>query len=513
MQPEAGPVLPIVLLRSRAAERYTGAIRPKPFYSGSRNQLPITVAILLSTTLCVDSPTGSFFSVLPGVPARLLLVPTYLFRAIRRFSTANKAAKMSSRGAGEQPDKSYGEPLNTSESCRQSTARLCIWSACAHNPMQRKRRSGRIAKELPIVLLGTDTTGKVFSEETKTVVLSRHGAGVVTRYRFSPDELLTLRLAGTAKEAAIRLVGQIGGEPGRYVYGVAFVDPDPDFWPMEFPPPDPFEPADRQIALECSMCQTRLEMEQGDIEEDVYSVNGNILRFCAECGTSTPWKKAEGEALPAPPARPTQPIFNLTVLTPQPKTSKPYLDVPGPAFAESFEPALAAAHTPGSVAPSSYSAASTTSEFASLSDIQVSATVASATAVLQSPEPVTKPMVPPATPRDVAARELDANGRPLNKRRNVRIRVSFSACVRHPAHADEIVECENVSKGGVCFHSLQQYALDSFVEVAAPFSPGEAALFVPAQIKRVEPLSGGLVFRYGVEYTKFSSSQPYSQSS
>jgi len=115
--------------------------------------------------------------------------------------------------------------------------------------------------------------------------------------------------------------------------------------------------------------------------------------------------------------------------------------------------------------------------------------------------------------QDVPARELDANGRPVNKRRNVRIRVSFSACVRHPAHADEVVECENVSKGGVCFHSLQQYPLDSFIEVAAPFSPGETALFVPAQIKRIEPLSGGLVFRYGVEYTKFSSTQPYSQSS
>jgi hypothetical protein len=106
--------------------------------------------------------------------------------------------------------------------------------------MPQKRRSGRITKEIPIVLLGTDATGKVFSEETNTVVLSRHGAGVVTRYRFSPDELLTLRLTGTAKEAAIRLVGQIGGEPGRYVYGVTFVDPDPDFWPMDFPPPDPF---------------------------------------------------------------------------------------------------------------------------------------------------------------------------------------------------------------------------------------------------------------------------------
>ena len=112
--------------------------------------------------------------------------------------------------------------------------------------MQRKRRSGRIAKELPIVLLGTDATGKVFSEETITVVLSRHGAGVVTRYRFSPDERLTLRLPSLAKEAEIRLVGQIGGKPGRYVYGVTFVDPNPDFWPMEFPPPDPFEPGSQK---------------------------------------------------------------------------------------------------------------------------------------------------------------------------------------------------------------------------------------------------------------------------
>jgi hypothetical protein len=382
--------------------------------------------------------------------------------------------------------------------------------------MPQKRRSGRITKEIPIVLLGTDATGKVFSEETNTVVLSRHGAGVVTRYRFSPDELLTLRLTGTAKEAAIRLVGQIGGEPGRYVYGVTFVDPDPDFWPMDFPPPDPFESPSQQIALECSMCQTRVDIEPGDIEDDVYAVNGNILRFCAECGTSTPWKKAVGEALPAQPVRPAKSNLNLLPLTPAPKTSKAVPNTP--TLEESFEPVLGASYMPGSDAPSSYSASSATSEFASLSDIQDSPSVASATAVLQAPEPVT---APPATKaahqvaklQDVPARELDSNGRPLNKRRNVRIRVSFSACVRHPAHADEVVECENVSKGGVCFHSLQQYPLDSFIEIAAPFSPGETALFVPGQIKRVEPLSGGLVFRYGVEYTKFSSTQPYSQSS
>lgn len=80
--------------------------------------------------------------------------------------------------------------------------------------------------------------------------------------------------------------------------------------------------------------------------------------------------------------------------------------------------------------------------------------------------------------------------------------MNFSACIRHSSHADEIAECENVSKGGLCFHSRRQYSLGSLIEVAAPFSPGEAALFVPAQIKRVEALSGGQVFRYGAAYLK-----------
>jgi hypothetical protein len=407
--------------------------------------------------------------------------------------------------------------------------------------MQQKRRSGRIAKELDIVLLGTDTTGKVFSEQTKTVVLSRHGAGVVTRYRFSPDELLTLRLAGSDREAAVRLVGQIGGEPGRYVYGVTFVDPDPHFWPMEFPPPEAFESASLSVVLECSLCQAREEIEQGDIEEDVYSVNGNILRYCAECGTSTPWKKASAEPLPVPdvlpagtmfgssgpaphtaPAHaisPAKPSFNGSPALPPPVSTKPTLGAPVASFMESFELGLSDSPVNVSAATaSSYSGTSTISEFASLAEIQISPLATSTTAVLSPPEPAAAPhasRVAPskATPSAAVSsaatvRELDANGRPVNKRHHVRIRVSFSACVRHPAHADEVVECENVSKGGVCFHSLQQYELGSLIEIAAPYSPGEKALFVRAQIKRVEPLSGGLVFRYGVEYVKLSFAKP-----
>jgi hypothetical protein len=177
--------------------------------------------------------------------------------------------------------------------------------------MQRKRRSGRIAKELAIVLLGTDTTVKMLSEETKTVVLSRHGAGVVSRYRFSPDELLTLRPPDSTKEAEIRLVGQIGGEPGRYICGVAFVDPDPHFWPMEFPEPESFESVSLQLLLECSLCEARQNIEQHEIEEDVYSVNGNILRFCEICGTSLRWQKAQDEGELAAVPAPTKPSLGL----------------------------------------------------------------------------------------------------------------------------------------------------------------------------------------------------------
>jgi hypothetical protein len=42
------------------------------------------------------------------------------------------------------------------------------------------RRSGRIKKEIAILLLGTDTQGHVFAEETKTGTLSLHGAGIVS---------------------------------------------------------------------------------------------------------------------------------------------------------------------------------------------------------------------------------------------------------------------------------------------------------------------------------------------
>lgn len=342
--------------------------------------------------------------------------------------------------------------------------------------MHRERRSGRIAKQLDILLIGTDAYGKVFSEKTNTVVLSRHGAGIISRQRFSPDEALTLRLAGSGQEAEIRLVGQIGGELGRYVYGVAFVDPHLDFWPMEFPPPEPFEAANRLRTLECSFCGAREAVEQVEVEEDVYSVNDSILRSCKNCGISTPWKKSLGEAVqPAaqavahrdpPPALPADPEL-------APIASRSSGDSQSAQLHETSQ--------------SSYSS----SHLETLPSTAVEFVVATAPAeVAPSAQSQTS----------AAARPVDASGHKVNRRKHMRVRVNFHACVRHGEFGDDIVACENVSKGGLCFRSLKYYAVDSVIEVAAPYNAGEPALFVPATIRRFERIADSDLFRYGASY-------------
>jgi hypothetical protein len=66
----------------------------------------------------------------------------------------------------------------------------------------------------------------------------------------------------------------------------------------------------------------------------------------------------------------------------------------------------------------------------------------------------------------------------------------------------DIVLCENVSRGGLCFKSTLRYSETASIEVAAPYSPGSAHIPVPAQIVYVQELPGEKLFRYGVQYVQ-----------
>jgi len=294
-------------------------------------------------------------------------------------------------------------------------------------PPDGMRRSSRIPKEIAILLVGSNMDGKVFSEETKTVVLSRHGAGIVSQYVLSAEQELILRRLDTDKEAEVRIVGQLGSHGESHTYGVAFLDAEMDLWGVDFPGMTDSEREASRVLLQCCSCKAREMVQQSDLESDVYLVNEGIIRFCRKCGSSTVWKRAAGDA-----AGETLPPEN----TPPEAEQR----------AEPVETLPAA-----------------------------------------SPDP------PPA-PQPAARTE--------NRRRHVRTRVNFQACIRSYTFGDDIVTCEDISRGGLRFKSGKPYVEKTEIEVAAPYTPGTPDIFVRAQIVRVVELKQEGRFRCGVRYAK-----------
>jgi hypothetical protein len=287
---------------------------------------------------------------------------------------------------------------------------------------ERLRRSSRIPKEIPILLVGSDMEGKTFSEKAKTVLLSRHGAGIISEYKLSPEQELILRSLETNRETEVRVVGQLGSAGGSYTYGVAFLDQSIDFWGMEFPPMSQSEKDANRVLLQCASCKAHEMVQQSDLESDVYMVNEGIVRFCKNCGSSTFWKRAddaaEGEA--APPQIEEEPDF------PEP----------------------------------------------------------------EEPESIDSPA------------DLQPTLRPANRRKYLRTKVNFKACIRTFAFGDDVVTCEDISRGGLRFKSRKHYSVKADIEVASPYSPGSLNIFMRGQIVHVEEVPGEKSFRCGVAYAK-----------
>jgi hypothetical protein len=295
-------------------------------------------------------------------------------------------------------------------------------------PPEGVRRSSRIPEQINILLVGSDMEGKVFSENTKTVLLSRHGAGIVSRYKLSAEQELILRRLDTNKETEVRVVGQIGAESDLHTYGVAFLDSTHNFWGLRFPLPSDDEKQSRTVLLECSSCAARETVEQSDLESDVYLVNEGIVRFCKKCGSSTFWKRGSEDTEEEP-----------VVVEMVQRRSVGWVDE--------------------------------------------EAEIPSPVAVAAQAEPVP------------AARQE-------NRRKHVRTKVNFKACIRSFAHGDDIVACEDISRGGLCFKSRKPYVANFKIEVAAPYNPGMPNFFVPAEIVRVQELADEKMFRCGVAYLK-----------
>jgi hypothetical protein len=340
-------------------------------------------------------------------------------------------------------------------------------------PPEGTRRSGRIPKQIAITLVGSDIEGRVFSEHTKTVLLSRHGAGIVSIYKLSPEQELVIRSEESHKEIEARVVGQIGSDGDTYIYGVAFLDDKINFWAIDFPDLSESEKLAKQTLLECSNCATREMADHSDLASDVMAVNKGIVKYCKKCGSSTLWKLAAASGESSEGALGEPDALGLPA-APHPRGAAERPSVPR--------------EKPSAFAGAAWMETETRGSAPSLEPV---------TARPSAPD-MPQVAVPAAAPSGAGAAMKERE----NRRKHARMRVNFKACIRRPNSQDDIVACEDMSRGGLRFKSSQKYFEKTLIDVAVPYSSGDQAIFVPAQIVYVQELPEQKLYRCGVMYLR-----------
>ncbi|HXY00679.1 MAG TPA: PilZ domain-containing protein [Candidatus Limnocylindrales bacterium] len=92
--------------------------------------------------------------------------------------------------------------------------------------------------------------------------------------------------------------------------------------------------------------------------------------------------------------------------------------------------------------------------------------------------------------------------RVIPRRNRTRVRARVLACIRRRGFQEEVVVCEDLSKGGISFRSRNQYPEGSRLEVAVPYTPGAGAIFVPIRIVFSQAIATAGLFRHGAAYVR-----------
>jgi hypothetical protein len=106
--------------------------------------------------------------------------------------------------------------------------------------------------------------------------------------------------------------------------------------------------------------------------------------------------------------------------------------------------------------------------------------------------------------RGKAAREADQipGGEEQRARQRLRMKTRLTACIRQPDSDDELAVCEDISPIGMCFRSKRRYDTQAMIQVAVPYSPDAANIFLPANVVYSEEIPRAGLFRHGVEYRR-----------
>lgn len=102
-------------------------------------------------------------------------------------------------------------------------------------------------------------------------------------------------------------------------------------------------------------------------------------------------------------------------------------------------------------------------------------------------------------PESTDSKPIDAEQR---ERQRVRLQTRLTACIRQRGEDDELAVCEDISPIGMCFRSKRRFDVNTPIEVAVPYSPDSANIFLPARVVYSEELPKAGLFRHGTEYRR-----------
>ncbi len=102
----------------------------------------------------------------------------------------------------------------------------------------KNRRSQRIDLSVSVVVHRPAQEGPQFSESTKTIVVSAHGALLALKGMVARKQRLLLQNTGSGEQQECRVVSVNNELTGPPTVAVEFTQPAPSFWRVAFPPSD-----------------------------------------------------------------------------------------------------------------------------------------------------------------------------------------------------------------------------------------------------------------------------------
>jgi hypothetical protein len=100
------------------------------------------------------------------------------------------------------------------------------------------RRTQRVLVLIPVQVRAQFAGDEPITEETTTLEVNAHGGLIALAMRVRPGQKLILRNLSTAKEQECRVVHVRDKSIGKKEIGIAFPFAMPNFWNVQFPPPD-----------------------------------------------------------------------------------------------------------------------------------------------------------------------------------------------------------------------------------------------------------------------------------